>query len=408
MIIRKIKPEEIKRTDELFSIAFEYPSDNEKSAMELYEDMLNDPSSRHNKYWMERYAAFEDDDKTMMSYFSARPLPVHYDGNHCQMTGIGGVATLPQYRRRGGIRGCFEKALKDMYENGYEFSYLYPFSTVYYRKFGYELCCEKLNYKLKLAFLPVYPINGSCELAEPSDTHLADVREIHRVWQNTYNMMVENEDCDYLWLTRTNPVKEQEFTYIYKDVNKTPKGYLTFKNENTAEGRVMQCSRFVYTDLEGFKGLINLVKSFSSDHMFFVFSLPVDQYIAPLLPEWSMGAADCKLFQCGMARVVHVEKVLKKSRYLGSGEIRIAVTDPYIEENNQTFHVCFNNGTAYSVSKNNDTADITLNISDFSRLIIGCLHTEQITFLENVIVNTDLDTLRKVFYKKPVMITEYF
>ena len=49
-----------------------------------------------------------------------------------------------------------------------------------------------------------------------------------------------------------------------------------------------------------------------------------------------------------------------------------------------------------------------LNISDFSRLIIGCLHTEQITFLENVIVNTDLDTLRKVFYKKPVMITEYF
>lgn len=407
MIIRKIKPEEIKRTDELFSIAFECASDNAKNATEVYEDTLKG-KGRDCKYWMERYAAFEDDDRTMMSYFSAKPYPVHFDGNHCRMTGIGGVATLPQYRRRGGIRGCFEKALADMYESGYEFSYLYPFSTAYYRKFGYELCCEKSTYKLDLSFLPNYKANGFCELAESDDTHLAEVKSIHQIWQAKYNMMVENEDCDYLWLTDANPVKNQEFTYIYKNADKTPKGYMTFKNEDTPEGRTIQCSRFVYTDLEGFQGLLNLARSFSSDHKYLVFSLPSDQYITALLPEWSMGAASCKRTLSGMARVIHVEKVLNKARYCGTGVLSIAINDPFIKENNQTFHISFENGKLNALTYDDAPADIILSIADFSRLIIGCLSTDQIPFLENAVINTTLENLGKVFYRKPIMITEYF
>lgn len=409
MIIRKIKPDELKRTNELFSIAFEFPDDNSKSAMEVYEDIIKDQTSRDNIYWQERYAAFEDDDKTMMSFFVAKPYPVHFDGNHCTMTGIGGVATLPQYRRRGGIRGCFEKALVDMYESGYEFSYLYPFSTAYYRKFGYELCVEKMQYKLRLSFIPNYNADGYCELAEPDNTHLDDIRIIHENWQKRYNMMVKNETCDYLWLTNTNPVKEQVYTYLYKDKTGTPKGYMCFKNEDSSEGKIINCLRFVYVDLEGFKGLLNLARTYSSDHMFIQFALPTDQYITSLLPEWSLGAGSCNRLLSGMARVTHVEKVLKQAYYKGDGAIRIMVTDPYIKENTGTFHVVFNNGAATSVIRDDSaTADITLHITDFSRLIIGCLETEQIAFLDNVTVNADMDILKKVFYKKPLMLTEYF
>lgn len=412
MIIRKIKPEELKRTNELFSVAFEFPDDNSKSATEVYEDVINNQTSRDNIYWQERYAAFEDDDKTMMSFFVAKPYPVHFDGNHCKMTGIGGVATLPQYRRRGGIRRCFEKSLADMYENGYDFSYLYPFSTAFYRKFGYELCVEKALYKIKLSFIPQYNIDGYCELVEPNDLHMEDIKIIHKSWQEKYNMMVENEDCDYIWLTKSNPVKEQVFTYLYKDKNHIPKGYLCFKSEYPPEGRTLSCSRFVYTDVEGFKGLLNLARGFASDYMYISFSLPTDLYIAALLPEWSLGSGNYQRLiggSGGMARVIHVQNVLQKARYKGDGEIHIAITDPYIKENTGTFHVIFAGGKATSVTKDDSfTADISLHITDFSRLIIGCLETEQIAFLENVTVNADMDILRKVFYKKPVMLTEYF
>lgn len=408
MIIRKIKPLELKRTNELFAVAFECPEDNSKSAKEVYEETIQNPRSRDAIYWQERYAAFEDDDKTMMSFFVAKPYPVFFDGNSCRMTGIGGVATLPQYRRRGGIRGCFELALKDMYKEGYEFSYLYPFSTAYYRKFGYELCCEQTEYKLKLSFLPSYKVDGSCVLAEPGNNLLPEIRSIQETWQQKYNMMVENEDCDYLWLTETNPVKEQVYTYLYQDIHGNPKGYLCFQNVDTAEGRVLHCKRFVYTDLEGFKGLLNLAKSFSSDHSHILFTLPTDQYVTALLPEWSMGAGQCKRVLAGMCRVVHVQKVLEKAKYLGNGTISIAVNDPYITENNHTFHVSFENGRAMSVFADDAPADIVLEISDFSRLIIGCLDTEAVFFLENAVVNSSLESLKKVFYKKPVMLTEYF
>ena len=161
-----------------------------------------------------------------------------------------------------------------------------------------------------------------------------------------------------------------------------------------------------------------MARGFASDYMYITFSLPTDQYIAALLPEWSFGAGNYQRVigsLGGMARVINVQNVLKKAQYKGNGKISIAISDPYIKENNQIFLVNFENGKATSVSStsrndrtNSSLADITLHITDFSRLIIGCLETEQIAFLENVIVNTDYETLSKVFYKKPVMLTEYF
>lgn len=408
MIIRKIKPEELKRTSELFGVAFEFETDNSKTAQEVYDETIAHPETRDNRYWMERYAAFEDDNKTMMSFFAAKPYPVHFDGCHCQMTGIGGVATLPQYRRRGGIRSCFEQALLDMYQAGYEFSYLYPFSTAYYRKFGYELCCETYSYKLRLSFLPNYSVDGYTELAEPGNLHLEEVTAIHQTWQSRYNMMVENEDCDYEWLKNANPVKTQEYTYIYKDKDGLPKGYLCFRNQDEREGRTLQCSRFVYTDTEGFRGLLALARSFSSDHLYISFSLPTDLYIPALIPEWSMGAGSCRRMFSGMARVIHAEKVFMAARYQGEGSLSIGITDPYIEENNGTFHISFSNGRAQKVRRDQSPSDISMGIQDFSRLIIGVLDTGAIPYLPDVTIHNQSAAIEQVFFKKPVMITEYF
>ena len=125
MIVRKIKPEEVLRANELFAIAFEQPMDREAAAKPDNENV-------------HRWAAFDESSGEMMSSFIINDYTVRFDGHACKMGGIGGVATLPQYRRRGGIRGCFQEALPDMYASGYDLSYLYPFSTAYYRKFGYE------------------------------------------------------------------------------------------------------------------------------------------------------------------------------------------------------------------------------------------------------------------------------
>lgn len=135
MIIRKTRPEEGKRVNTLFAIAFEQP-------------MENGPGEKPG---VTNWGAFEED--TMFSTFAVTDFTQFFDGNQVKMGGIGGVATLPSHRRKGGIRGIFQAALTDMYENGCDFSYLYPFSTAYYRKFGYENCVNRSFVTVDLGLL---------------------------------------------------------------------------------------------------------------------------------------------------------------------------------------------------------------------------------------------------------------
>jgi len=408
LIVRKIKPEELKRTNELFAIAFEFETDNDKTAKQVYEEATTDPSTRDAYYWGERWAAFEDDDKTMMSFFIAKPFPVNFDHHHCKMTGIGGVASLPQYRRRGGVRGCFEVSLPDMYDSGYEFSYLYPFSTAYYRKFGYEMCCERLRYQIRLNVIRPFSVNGSCQLVEQGNFMLEEIKQIYQIWQKKYNLMVEYEDYEYDWVLKSNPPKDQHFTYVYVNKDGIPKGFMTFTKVVEPSGRNLRCSRLFYTDIEGFQGLMNLVHSLSSDHMFFFFELPMDQVITPLFPEWSMGAGSCEKLQCGMVRVINVQKVLQIAKYRGSGTLVIQIIDPYISQNNNTFFVRFENDDAVEVSITDAPAEISLGIGDFSRLIVGAYDTSAIEYMETVRINSNIENIAKVFYLKPNLITEYF
>ena len=100
MIVRKTALEEARRVNELFAVCFEMP----------YANCPADPEKDDATHW----AAF-DEDGEMMSTFTVSDFTVQFDGSPCKMGGIGGVATLPQYRRRGGIRACFREALPDMY-----------------------------------------------------------------------------------------------------------------------------------------------------------------------------------------------------------------------------------------------------------------------------------------------------
>ncbi len=409
MIVRKIKPEEIKRTQELFAIAFEFGADISKSSKEIYEDILKNPESREDFYWTERWAAFEDDDETMMSYFIAQPFPVQFDGNVYSMTGIGGVATLPQYRKGGGIRACFEAALPAMHEAGVAFSYLYPFSTAYYRKFGYEMACERKQYHIQLSALKHYPVAGNCSLVEPGNFMLSEIKEIYKVWQAKYNMMIANEDFEYAWVNKSNPVKDQVFTYVYVSEDKTPKGYMSFKQASEPDGRNLQCTRFCFTDIEGLKGLLNLAMSLGSDHGYVTFEVPTDVDMTLVIPEWSMGAGSVKTSHCGMVRAINVETVLRGARYQGSGSLKVQITDKQIAANNGSFFIEFTDGQASNIIKDDTLSpDIAMDINAFSRLIIGTCDISSIEYMDNVTIHSSLDMIGKVFYKKPNLIVEYF
>lgn len=393
MIIRKTRPQEAERVNELFSIAFEQP-------------LENGPAGEENCcHW----AAFEESTGEMTSTLTVTDFTVNFDGHPCKMGGIGGVATLPAYRRQGGIRGIFQEALKDMYREGYVFSYLYPFSTGYYRKFGYENCVRKLSVTVDLGLLSPRKCEGSLVLAEPGHDLTTAVQAVEEAWESRYNMMVLHGKEAYRWVAQSNPARKQQFTYVYFDPVGTAKAYTRFHLENQPDGRNLVSDRFFFLDRAGFDGLMNLYNSMASDHRYVKFTLPSEPAMAYLMPEWSLGAVAWSVLPAGMVRVVDVKRALELATYRGSGQVALQISDAQIAENNGVFRVRYENGCGVSVEKTDGNPDLILPISAFSALLSGvCDGNEAMTWMPEARPQRENLALDGIFYQKPLFLVDYF
>lgn len=407
MIVRKIIEAEVKRCDELFYIAFEFQDAQNKTNEEIVKVAKENPKSRGDMYLLEKWAAF-DDNNNMMGWIGTLPLTAQFDGNEVAMTGIGGVSTLPQYRKNGVIRACFNESLEGAYKEGYILSYLYPFSTAYYRKFGYELCSEVIHYYINLRSIkPFAEASGTIHLCENGNL-LADIKKVYNDFKTGYNLMCVREDYDYIGVVDSKPAVDGNYIYVYKDINGVAKGVMSFKKVKQDGHFDMVTDMFYFSDFEGLKGLLNHTQAFGSYYEHVVFRLPLNIDITSFIPEWALYSYKRESYFNGMVRVVNVQKALELASYQGSGSLVIKIADGQINENNNTFEVTFNEGKAVEVKTTDNAYDIALTVADFSRLLIGTHSPCDISYIEGVEVKADLGKIGQVFYKKLNYILERF
>lgn len=403
MIGRKIRPGEYRRCQQLCALAFEYEmKDAGLSPEALLKKVKDNPRSMQDAHWDSQYAAFADDDETMLATMTVVPWTANYDGHPVPMGGIGGVASLPQHRRGGAIRACFGAALRDMFDNGTLLSYLYPFSTAFYRKFGYELGCDRVKWKLKLSGMPASEVSGHWRLSELDRPLTGDICAVDRKREARYNCMVVNGDTEYTYL-QEDPFVTKKYTYVYYDEESRPRAHMTAVPGNGE----LDCPRFVFNDREGFLGLLALLKRLSADHSHATLYLPTDVDLRGVLPEWSFGNVQRTVEQRGMVRTVNVEGLLRLARTRGEGCLRVAVKDMQIDENNGCFEVDFAPGREKRVRRLDAAPDIELTVQDFSRLIVGCCDLDP-EWLPDVKLHCSVEQAAQVFYRKPTFVSTFF
>ena len=115
-IHRLTEKEELLESDRICSIAFVSPWDREEAVRGLESPDFQPTVS---------FGHFTEEGKLTASLLLPQ-FQMRYEGHDVPMVGVGGVASLPEYRYGGAVRQIFHTALEWMWDQGAVFSSLYP------------------------------------------------------------------------------------------------------------------------------------------------------------------------------------------------------------------------------------------------------------------------------------------
>src|SRR5690554_542462 len=173
-------------------------------------------------------------------------------------------------------------------------------------------------------------------------SHTEDIRKVYNKFMDNYNMSVVRENIDFVKFNYSDPEKDGQYTYLFKNDNNEPIAVVYFIN------------------VEGLKAILNHVYTYKTYYQYIEFFLPIDIRITEFLNEWALQYTPRHLQFKGMARVINVEKVLKLAKYKDDGELIIKINDSIINENNHTFKITFKNNKFSKLSIIDIKPDIEL------------------------------------------------
>ena len=337
---------------------------------------------------------------------------MRFDGHSVKMTGIGGVGTLPEARKGGHIRRIFEKLLPEAYEKGVVFSNLTPFSHDFYRKFGYEIACNRNKIKIntgdlseiksKGEFIHILPGDDTSLLAEIHSAYIANINHgIHRdYWQ---------ENRAWKRFTKDDPCATGTYIYLWKDETGKARSYIKYQDEVEDGDHNMSVVELAFIDKKGLYGALGIVSGLSAQFENFKWLMPT--FIDPFDFTGDAWSIEQEIRPRDMTRVVNVKAALELMRRPcnSEGKYIIETKDENISANSGKYLVEFS-PQGSKVSSTSKNADMSCDIRVLSQLIVGYRTPESamLSRQEGLEVHGNLETLNRVFTQRPQHVTEYF
>lgn len=151
------------------------------------------------------------------------PFQVYWKDESLKMSGIGYVASYPEYRGNGAIRELMTQILREEYAKGTALSYLAPFSYAFYKKFGYAYTFDRKHYQLPAHQFP----QGQKTTGQIFRTTLEEsqnsLAQLHAKAYNQGSLVRESHIWQYYF-----HFKSQPYFAIYQE-NHEDLGYLIYE-----------------------------------------------------------------------------------------------------------------------------------------------------------------------------------
>lgn len=323
-----------------------------------------------------------------------------FDGHLVKTTGVGGVATLPEARGQGGIRDIFAALLPAWRENDVVFSTLYPFSHVFYRKFGYELVQRGHEYTVPMDSLKDFHCEHPVEMISDPES----IKKLYREFGSKQNLCICRKDSQWDRISK-DPFKDRRYTYRIGDV-----AYVTFKpvDPEGENGYTLRVLDVAYCDSAALRSVLGFLYAMRAQYHEINIKLPASVPLMHMVPE--CYNVHLEVNANGMGRIVNVPRALELMRYPDrSGAFSVQVTDDSLPINTGCYLVHFAGGQAVSVEKIEgcEDPDLTVNVQVLTQLVVGALTVDEALYLEGVQCPAPA-RLRDVFIRKDIHFTDGF
>lgn len=393
-------PEEFLEMDKIATISFVGTKDLEAQLQKRREEL-------RAPLLYDAWGVF-DEDGYMGAAMVNRHYTVEFDGKGVPASGIGGVCSMPEFRSKGGIRAIFHRILQEEWKNGCVFSYLFPFSYPYYRKFGYELLHVADRYEVPLDALEGFTCDCPVRLCENTGPN-EDMCRVYEQFYHGKNLSVHRGNLHWRD-SQGDPYKDRCYKYVFYDGQKNPRAYLVFRPVQPENGgrRVVSVDDLAFLAPEDFYQMLGFLYRLRAQYGSVSLILPAEIPITAMIPD---SRAVKHIPSChGQLRVVNVQKALEAMRCPKEcGSAVIAVEDPFLQENTGTYLLTFADGKALSVAcAPKLEPDIRLSIQRFSQLVTGYLNLAETAYISDVEVFKNREVLEKLFIHKPIYFRDHF
>lgn len=340
------------------------------------------------------------DGEQVVSGLYRLPFELRISDQLFKMGGIGDVMTYPEYGGHGYATTLLKTALADMNADGYELSFLAPFSQRYYRRLGYEQAVSVFTYEIdSQKFRPV-KVKAQRKIER---TLLAnsvnEIAEYYRRAVATQDGKIDRQRWWWHYLTLKN---NWNVAKVYDSTKMS--GYAIYE----IQGMNLIVSEINYQDGNTYQTLLNFIAAHSSMVERFVFKDYSNFYQGYYSLEPNIMGVHVEPYMMG--RIVNFKRFITKYPFENEfGMVSIKIEDDVLQSNNGVWRVS-KEGIEQGSQK--DHWQIQGKINDLSAFFLGQIPLKQAIQLHRIqtqaIDENQLARLDSAVKKNVLRFNDYF
>ena len=377
LVMREIRMDEMGKSIDLLNYVFQMSMSIKKDRRFV--------SEKSRQFNVGHAVGWFDGDH-LVSQILSLPFQVNIYGVDYEMGGITAIGTYPEYSKQGLMDKLIKETLTVMRSEQRHISYLFPFSIPYYRKKGWEIMSDIVEFQVKDTQFPHYKeLPGQIRRV---DTRAVDVVSIYEQYASrTHGAMIRNTIAwnekfhEDFWEEKFVDTDVQLQAAVYYNEDNEPQGYMYYRimEEN------FYIDEIVYLQEEARKGLWNFVSAHKSMVYNAYGKTAGNEPVAFLLEDSEIIQKVSPYF---MARIVDVEKFLETYPFdEPKFHIRFTVTDRLVEWNNGTYDIKSEDWKVKITKlEQNDREDMTvqMSIQTLTTMLLGYKRPKYLEKIERV------------------------